>query len=332
VRGRLIALLLVVGTVVPTASAFASVPNRPAPGSGSIGIRLVPAPGALPDNALARSYVVDRLAPGMSIRRGVEIDNNTRAIADISVYPAAASVDRGSFAFNPGHGQNELSSWTSVSSDVLRLAPGTAVVDTLTISVPAHASRGEHYAVVWAEVSAPPPAAGGVTLVNRVGVRIYVSIGPGGAPPSNFAIGSLTAARSASGEPLVVAQVHNSGETTLDISGKLTLSNGPGGLRAGPFAARSKTVLAPGVSETVTVPLDSALPRGPWRAALVLTSGLLQRSAVATITFPFYAGATNPPIPGGFPRLILLIMVLLVVLVIAAVALLVSRRHGPGFS
>ena len=124
-----------------------------------------------------------------------------------------------------------------MSQDVLRLLPGASAFETVTINVPKTASAGERYAVVWAEVSTPAPATGsGVKLVNRVGVRLYLSIGPGGAPPSNFVIGSLTAERSATGRPLVVATIHNSGRRTINISGNLTLSNGPGGLRAGPAA------------------------------------------------------------------------------------------------
>src|SRR4029077_12129575 len=125
----------------------------------------------------------------------------------------------------------------------MHLRPGANAFETVTINVPKTASVGERYAVVWAEVSAPAPRAGGVTLVNRVGVRMYCFIGPGGAPPANFVIGSLTAQRAASGEPLVLATVHNSGERTLDISGSLTLSAGPGGLRAGPFPVKLGTAL-----------------------------------------------------------------------------------------
>jgi hypothetical protein len=184
---------------------------------------------------------------------------------------------------------------------VLRLAPGGEALDTLTINVPGSASSGERYAVVWAAVSAPPAAAGGITLVNRVGVRMYLSIGPGGAPASNFTIGSLTAERSATGAALVVANVHNNGQSTLDLSGSLTLSKGPGGLHTDPSTATLGTVLAPGVSEPVTVQLASELPRGPWRADLSLTSGLLQRSAVATITFPLNSRAAKAPKAAGVP-------------------------------
>ena len=172
------------------------------------------------------------------------------------------------------------------------------------------------------------PAAGGVTLVNRVGVRMYVSIGPGGAPPSKFAIGSLTAERSATGEPLVVATIHNSGERTLDISGNLTLSRGPGGLSAGPFPVGLGAGLAPGDSKTVTVQLDKQLPRGPWRAHLRLRSGPIHRVAEATITFPPLAAPTGArAVPGESSRP-MLVTVLLVFLTAAALAFLLFRRRG----
>ena len=327
-RHRLRALSLLVtlsiaGTFVSTSSALASSPNQPTTRSGSIGIRLLAVPGASSNDLFARLYVVDRLAPGTSIRRSVRIDNNTSATANVAVYPAAASIVRGSFTFAPSRSRNELSSWTSLSSGVLHLAPGAAASDTVTINVPRKASSGERYAVVWAEVSAPSPAGSGVTLVNRVGVRMYLSVGPGGAPPSNFTVGSLRTERSATGEPLVVSTVHNSGKATLDFSGNLTLSKGPGGLGAGPYPITLGTVLAPGASEPVIVKLDSALPRGPWRADLVLTSGHIQRSAVATITFPRLTRAkVIPP-----SLLILALVVLLMLLAVISCALVLSRRH-----
>jgi hypothetical protein len=263
----------------------------------------------------------------MSLTRSVEIDNATHSIIDVSVYPTAASIVRGRFAFAPGSSGNDLSGWTSVSNDLIRLAPGTEAFDTLTISVPGSASSGERYGVLWAEVSATPAAGSGVTLVNRVGVRIYLSIGPGGGPSSSFTIGPLTAGRSKSGERFVAATVHNSGQSTLDISGNLALSNGPDGLRAGPFAAKLGTVMASGVSEPVTVQLDSVLPRGPWRADLSLMSGPIRDSAVDTITFPPDTVVANPRVTVGFPMLLLVVIVLLAMLVLTALGLLVSRRR-----
>jgi hypothetical protein len=329
VRGGLIGLSTLAAVIIPASTALAGLPNQRTAGSGSIGIRLVDVPADSRD-PLARSYIVDRLVPGTSIRRRVEISNSTPSTTDAAVYPAAATLRRGRFSFAPGHSRNELSSWTSVSRRVLRLSPGAKAIETVTINVPEDASSGERYAVIWAEVSEPAPPAGGVTLVNRVGVRMYVSIGPGGAPSSNFAIGALTAERSETGKPRVVAKVHNTGRRTLDISGNLTLSKGPGGLRAGPFPVRLGTALAPGDSAPATVRLDKRLPRGPWRAEMRLRSGRLQRVAVATITFRRQAVAAKPPIAkddsAGSRHLILVVTLLLL-----ALAALVLRFSGRVF-
>jgi hypothetical protein len=283
VPGRLILLPLLVGIMIPASGALAA-PSQPTTDSG-IGIRIVDVPpDASRDDPLALSYIVNRLAPGKTIQRRIEVSNSTRSTAAVAVYPAAAALRRGEFMFGPSHSKNELAGWTSVSRDVVRLEPGTKAFETVTIRVPKDAAAGEHYAVIWAEVSTS--GSGGVKLANRVGIRMYLSVGAGGAPPSNFVIGPLTAKRSASGQSLVVARIHNTGRRTIAISGNLTLSNGPGGVRAGPFAAKLVLPLAPGSTRAVTVRLDKQLPRGPWRAQLRLKGRLIQRVAVANLTFP----------------------------------------------
>jgi hypothetical protein len=80
--------------------------------------------------------------------------------------------------------------------------------------------------------------------------------------------------------------VHNTGGRALDMSGTLRISAGPGGLKAGPFPASLGTTLAIGDTEPVTILLDKQLPAGPWKARVDLHSGLVQRHAQATITFP----------------------------------------------
>ena len=327
-RRLLIGVSALAGIILPTSAALAA-------GSGSIGIRLVDAPGGTRTDARARSYIVDRVLPGTTIERRVEISNTTHANATVAVYAAAAGLRRGSFAFASGHSRNELSGWTRPSRSTVLLAPGTKGFVTVTIGVPRSASAGERYAVIWAEVSARTPTAGRITLVNRVGVRMYVSVGPGGPPPSKFAIGKLIAKRLANGRPLVVAKIRNSGGRTLDISGTLTLSQGPGELRAGPFQVKLGMNLAPGHSEPATVRLDTRLPRGPWRAQLRLTSGLVHRSAVATITFPRYSGAAKPSAgsarsSGSRHSILLVVLILSTFLAFgAALALFLRTPRAP---
>ncbi len=58
---------------------------------------------------------------------------------------------------------------------------GHAIV-TVRIAVPRDAPPGEQYGFVWAETRSAAPAGGGITRVSRVGIRLYLAIGPGGAP------------------------------------------------------------------------------------------------------------------------------------------------------
>jgi hypothetical protein len=319
----LIALSLLTAVTVPAGSAVGAALNRAMVSPGGIGIGLLGQPGRPPDGPLARVYVIERLVPGKSLRRRVEVINTSGAAAEIAVYVAAARMARGSFTYAAGHSQNELSSWTTLSRRLVRLAPGADAFAALTIDVPGNASSGWRYAVVWAQVSTMSSVDGGVKLVNRVGLRMYVSVGPVLAPQSNFAIGALTAERVRSGQPRISAGVHNTGRTTLDITGNLTLSKGPGGLRTAPLPAQLATRLAPGRSELVTVTFGAEFPRGPWSAHLVLTSGLVQRAVEARITFPRVAGA-SATLPGTSP-LAFVAIALACLLALAVVGLLVPR-------
>jgi hypothetical protein len=265
---------------------WAAAASHSAVKTGTIGIRLVPLTGESTNNPLSHSYIVDRSAPRTRLSRTVEIDNDTNSSVHLSVYVAGANVVHGNFTFAPGREANALSTWTSVSDGALRLAPHTEVFDTVTVRVPKDASSGEHYAVVWAALSASPSGRRGITLVSRVGVRMYVAVGPGGSAPSTFTLGALSATRSPSGELLLVAQVHNSSKNTLELSGHLMLSKGTDGLRAGPFPATLGTILSPGRSETLTVSLHSSFPRGPWSADVSVSDGSLSRSTIKTLTFP----------------------------------------------
>jgi hypothetical protein len=131
----------------------------------------------------------------------------------------------------------------------------------------------------------------------------------------------------------VVAKVRNTGRRTLEISGTVMLSKGPGGSRAGPFAAKLGAPLAPGDSRRVTVRLDRRLPRGPWRARLRLKTRLIHRVAVATITFPRRAAAAKPPtakVDSGGSRRVILVAILFALLAVAAHFGRAFRHRGSG--
>jgi len=297
----------------------------PPPG---VGIRLVDVPVATAADPRARSYIIDHVAPGTVIKRRVEVSNGTSSNARVSVYPGAAQIRRGTFAGAEGHTRNELATWIRVKPSAPVLGPQERTFVNVTIKVPRRASRGERYGVIWAEVTNAAPS--GVTRVNRVGIRIYLDIGPGGAPPSDFTITSLTAERDPHGTPLLQATVRNTGQRALDLNAKLKLSKGPGGLSAGPFTSEEATTLGVGQTAPVTVPLDKALPRGPWLARVTATSGLDKRTAQATVTFPAKTGAAAPvPVQSGIPWWVwALAAVLVLVLLLVALAIVLRRRRN----
>lgn len=312
--------------VAAPGSASAS-PPAPLTVEGSLGLRLLDAPVDASDDPRAQIYIVDHLAPGRVIHRRVEVSSTMSTTARVVMYPAAAAVTGGSFVPAEGHAPNDLSSWTSVRPGDLRIPAGGRVTATVTIAVPPDAAPGEQYAVVWAEVRSAPDA-GGVTRVNRVGIRIYLSVGPGGAPAAAFTITALTAERAPDGRPRVLATVHNTGGRALDLNGTLRLLAGPGGLSAGPFPADLGTTLAIGESGQAAINLDVRLPDGPWKAWLTMRSGLLEREARATITFPTAgtAAAVGTRTSSRGWLIAAAVIALLVLLVLAGLLVLGERR------
>jgi hypothetical protein len=342
-RRFITALALITGTLVPAiAVSPASAEPLPTPaaartqpaGTGGFGIRLVDAPVGARDDPRARVYIVDHLAPGAVIHRRIEVSNGTAAPALVELYAAAAAISDGSFRGAAARTPNDLSSWTSLDQTQADLQPGERKTVVVTIAVPADAAPGEQYGVVWSEVRSTPQDGVGVTQVSRVGIRLYVSVGPGGPPPPNFTVDTLTASRAPDGRPMITAAVHNTGGRAIDLSGTIELTDGPGGLSAGPFAVTLGITVAVGDTETATTTLENSVPAGPWTATITLGSGLLEISEQATITFPA-SGEAAPaqaapvtPLPAGNsnPGWLCAAVIALAVLLVAGTVLLTMSR------
>lgn len=316
--------------VATAADGGAVLASSAAPGAGgTVGIRLLDAPASAAKDPRARLYIVDHLAPGTVIRRRIEVSSTAPARTRGVLYAAAAGIANGSFRGADARTVNELSSWTSVSPGVVDLTKGARKIATVTIAIPSDASPGERYGVVWAETRAALAAGGGVVDVSRVGIRLYVSVGPGNPPAANLAIESLAAHRGPDGRPMVVAKVRNTGGRALDMSGTLQLDKGPGGLRAGPFAAKLGTTMHVGATEAVTILLDAQLPAGPWEAKLTLRSGLVQRSAGATITFPASGASAAVSTESSWQSWMTAGLGVVVLLLVVATFVLLRRHRRP---
>jgi hypothetical protein len=285
---RHLTLLLVVGLLSAT---VASV--HAAEGGGTVGIRLLEGPADRMDDPRAYSYIVDHLAPGATILRQIEVSNTTAEPQPVQLYAAGADVTDQGWSVLDGRQGNELSGMVTVEPGQVVVPPGGTRTARVLLEVPADTTEGERYGVVWAELA---PSGGEVKVVNRVGIRMYVSIGAGGEPASDFSVETLTAVRGDGGVPELHAAVANTGGRAVDVAGEVELLDGPAGITAGPFPTTGAVTLAVGRSGVMIVRLPVDLPVGPWRARLVARSGTVERSAEATITFPEDAGATAGPV------------------------------------
>jgi hypothetical protein len=318
-------------TLAPAPAAVTSAPPviirpvaPPTRGPGGIGVRLLDAPTDCADDPRAHVYIVDHLAPGATIVRHVEVSNTTTAPRRVSMYAAGARVDSDGFDVEPGRTGDELTSWVTVAPGAVEVPARTAATVTVTVRVPRRATAGERFGVVWAE-PAPPALPGQVTVVNRVGVRLYLDIGPGGEPPTDFAISGVAAGRGVDGGLYVAATVRNTAERALDMLGSLRLVDGPAGLTTPVVAVPSGRTIGKGASARLVIPVTASLPLGPWTAHLELSSGLVHHTATVRLLFPAS--------PGEHPGLRLGPSVLLVVLsagggavVVLAGFILVTRR------
>ncbi len=75
--------------------------------------------------------------------------------------------------------------WTTVTPSSVDLAPGEATEATVAVDIPRKVFGGERYGVVWAELPGSQSQSG-VTTVNRVGIRMSLSVGGPKEPPSDF--------------------------------------------------------------------------------------------------------------------------------------------------
>ncbi|MFI6789541.1 hypothetical protein ACIBG4_19670 [Nonomuraea sp. NPDC050383] len=300
--------------------------TRPS-GKNSIGIRLLEIPANRVDDPRSHAYIVDHVNPGTTFTRHVEVYNASREPQRVRLYAAGAGISRGRFTFAPERTANELSSWITLNHATAVLPPHGRTPVKATIAVPAWAPEGERYAVIWAEVSAPGASRQkGITLVNRVGIRTYLDVGPGGEPPTDFKIGEIMPQRTGDGQPRIEAAVANTGQRAIDLEGRVTMSGGPSSLSAGPFPVERGTTLAPGQQGSVSILLGRDLPDGPWKFSLTLESGRIEHTRTGTLTFPQKPGTWGLAASMDSPLSLLLALAGAATLV-TAVTLLVGFRR-----
>lgn len=299
--------------------AVAAPTTTTTPSQGGIGVRLLQGPLSLEKDPRAHEYIIDHVNAGTTIERAIQVSNTTTSVQRVTVYAGGAKITDDTFL--PGR-DNALVGWTDVRPGVLEMQPQSSQTVHVTVAVPHSAPSGETYAVVWAQVAV---RVNGVTEVNRVGVRIYLDVGPGGNPPTTFVLSTLSVRRSSSGRPIVSSTVQNTGQRAIDVSGSLTLRYRNGSVTAGPYGLERNLTIPSGSSGDVSV-TTPRLPSGDWRASLKVTADTVSHTQSGTVVIgprlrmilPSSSGtSTTPYLVGG---------VVLAVLVLGGGAM-VLRRH-----
>ncbi|WP_326562095.1 hypothetical protein [Micromonospora sp. NBC_01796] len=321
------AAILAVGVPAAPAGAQRELRQDPAEARG-LGLQLLDIPVSRAEDPRARAYIIDHLKPGTTIHRRVEVRNSSPERQHVELYAGAASVERNSFTVPDGREGNELSRWVSLESSSVDLPPGARTVVPVTVAVPRTASKGERYGAVWAQITRAPTQQDNVGQIHRVGIRMYLDIGAGGEPPTDFRIEGLAAARGDGEWPVVTAQVHNTGGRALDLGGSLSLVSRSGTVKAGPFAVKTGVTILPGQRAQVSALVDQPLSAGQWDARMTLFSGTVERTGEGSVMLPGMVTAQVEP--GGRGTLVLSLSVgaaIALLLVVAAVVWYLVRRE-----
>ncbi|MGH3659942.1 MAG: hypothetical protein ACRDUA_25155, partial [Micromonosporaceae bacterium] len=131
-----------------------------------------------------------------------------------------------------------------------------------------------------------------------VGLRVYLDVGPGDAPPPAFAIESLIPGRDKTGAPRVRARLRNTGTRALHVTGSLALVGGSAPVTAPPSSPVARgTTLAHHSTGDLDVGVDEPVGTGPETVTVVVDGGRVTRSATTTLTFPTARESWGSPVP-----------------------------------
>jgi hypothetical protein len=165
--------------------------------------------------------------PGEELTDRLEAVNLTDAPLELDIAAVDATVSPdGSFA--PGTRREAAGAWLEASPTRVRVpARRTTPVD-VRIRVPADAAAGDHLAAFVAQKAGPAPSGGGVHVVQRVGVRVYLTVvrpDGGPTPARSFEFRALRWVGAPAARAFE-AEVANTGNLLVEPLGTLVLGRG----------------------------------------------------------------------------------------------------------
>jgi hypothetical protein len=142
---------------------------------GGIGIGLINIPASFTNIPNSAEWILERLTPDTTTTREFQVMNSTDKPMFVVIYPGAATNNKGVFVGAPRGVTNELTSWSTVTPKSATIPAHQRIQGSITITVPTDAEPSMQYGLIWAQTTVG--TSGGVTQVNRVGIRMYDPVG-----------------------------------------------------------------------------------------------------------------------------------------------------------
>ena len=134
-----------------------------------------------PENALTAQWFVYNLAPGESVDDELLVRNTTNKEVTVKLYPAdyVQSTDGGFALEQEVEPRDEVGAWIKLSEELVTLPAMSEATVAFTLAVPDEPSLdvGEHMGgILIQEVDQSDNGLGGLQLLVRTGVRVYVTL------------------------------------------------------------------------------------------------------------------------------------------------------------
>ncbi|MDP2860481.1 MAG: DUF916 domain-containing protein [bacterium] len=169
-----------------------------------------------------RSWFIWTVKPGETRGDEVVVQNKNNEPVELEIYSVDATANKdGAFTLFPKGEKNSAGGWISLSKSSLLVPPQAKVSVPFTVKIPLTAGPGDHVAGIAVETkSGEEPSSSGVRLVQRIGVRFYLTVE--GEKTENLEISDLRVVSDA-GESYLSYVLANKGNTNLALSGLIRL-------------------------------------------------------------------------------------------------------------
>lgn len=176
------------------------------------------------DEPKTRSWFIYSLKPNDEASSSVTIQNKGRESVKLRIYPVdATSTKDGAFTLFSQGTRNDVGGWITFDTDQLELPADSKITVPFILKIPLSATPGDHVGGIAIEPEGNLGlSTSGVKLVQRLGVRFYVTIE--GEKVEKLAIKNIKVIESG-GQTYLSYSLTNSGNTNLSPKGKLKIGS-----------------------------------------------------------------------------------------------------------